>query len=576
MKFTVFLWPKNRRVRICLENLFGYLDLNTNVKNMSLNAVTQRIHANWKSGITVSLVSIPLSVSLAIASQSTPLAGIITAIWAGLIASLFGGSKFNITGPTGALSGILATYAIIHGADALATLAIVAGFMILLSYLLRFEKFLVFVPASTIQGFTLGVAFIIAFNQFNFAFGLHDLPKHEKFIENIIESIKHLYQAQLASALTFTIFLSALILLLKVFNKIPAIILLAPVGILLGYLSQSGIIAFYLETLGTRYGGINPQLFVVPTLFFDYSLITAGVTVSIVAILETMISAKIADGMTKTKHNSRKEILALGLANIASGFAGGIPATAALARTATNIKSGANSKSSATISSIFVAVISLFFLSFFKYIPMAVIAAILVSVAIRMIERKHLALLLKHDRKGFVVCMLVALITIIEDPIVGIFFGTAVSLIIFAEKISKGQFELVLGHAKKGIVEQLSGDSLKEINKKHDVLVYSIKGILSYINGQSHVVRFHKNLNGYKQVIIRMRDVYYIDLDGVEALEEIIETIQAQGKQVLISSLNPLVKIQLEQTSKIFKDLEKNNFVFNKTTLAARSLGYKV
>ena len=136
---------------------------------MSIQAFKARLAANWQSGITVSLVSIPLSVSLAVASQATPVMGIITAIWAGLMAAIFGGSNYNIVGPTGALSGLLAAYALTQGVSMLPMLAIVAGLFVLIAYAARLERFLVFVPASAIQGFTLGVAFIIGLNQLNFA-----------------------------------------------------------------------------------------------------------------------------------------------------------------------------------------------------------------------------------------------------------------------------------------------------------------------------------------------------------------------------------------------------------------------
>ncbi len=152
-----------------------------------LMSLKTRILSNWQSGLTVALVSIPLSISLAVASHTTPVVGIVTAIWAGLIASLFGGSHYNVVGPTGALSGIIATFAIINGAEQLPMLAIMAGLMILVAYILRLERYLVLVPSSVIHGFTLGVAFIIAFNQFNFALGLQRLTTHEKFFDHLVE-----------------------------------------------------------------------------------------------------------------------------------------------------------------------------------------------------------------------------------------------------------------------------------------------------------------------------------------------------------------------------------------------------
>ncbi len=538
-----------------------------------LKTILGRLRANWKSGLTVSLVSIPLSVSLAVASQSTPTAGIITAIWAGLIASLFGGSNFNIVGPTGALSGILASYAILHGASMLSMLALVAGVFIFLAYILRLEKFLVFIPGSAVQGFTLGVAFTIAFNQFNFAFGLVNLPKHERFIENLFESFRHISALQPEVFITFLVFLGLMFLLTKLIKAVPAAILLTPVGILVGYLAQNGKLPLVVQTLGARYPDMGPHLFQLPTFAFDSSLITAGITVAVIAILETMLSAKIADGMTKTKHDKRKELIGLSLANIASGLAGGIPATAALARTSLNIKTGANHQISATVSSISIALISLLLLSTFRYIPLAVIAAILVFVAIRMIEGEHLIRMFKHDKKSFAIALIVGLVTIWIDPIVGILLGTAISLLIFMEKLSRGQFELIINNKNHEIVDKVTAESLEKIEKDGETIIYSIKGQLAYINSQAHIARLEQNLHNYKNIIIRLRELSFMDLDGVDAFEEIIELIQGQGKNVFVTGASPLITKLLHE-SHIYQRLEQEGRVFSRTSAALKAIGY--
>lgn len=534
---------------------------------------------NWKSGITVSLVSIPLSVSLAVASQTSPIAGIITAIWAGLIASIFGGSNFNIVGPTGALSGILATFAITNGADVLPTLSLVTGLIILIAYVLRLEKYLVFVPASTIHGFTLGVAFIIALNQFNSAFGINGIKTHENLIANMEESFKNLHLIDLPTAAIFFIFLSLLIFWPKISKQIPGAIILAPVGILLGYLSTTHQIPIQTQTLGMRFQDINPQLFMPWNFKLSYEIFTTALVVSFVAILETMISAKIADGMTKTKHSKRKEMFGLGLANLICGAMGGIPATAALARTSLNIKSGATNKMSATISSLSIIVISFIFLTSFKFIPMAVIAAILVNVAIKMIETEHFNKMFVEDKKSFVVSMLVAFITVYEDPIVGILFGVTISLLIFVEKLSKGQYELIINDTNKAMTKKYEGEGdegqdLVEIPA--DTLVYTFKGQLAYVNGQSHLQRFETGFKKpFKNIIFRFRGVYFIDLDGIEIFDEIVEHLILDGKKVLVSGVSPIIEPLLE-TSKVYKELKAKNLTFEKGSDALKALGYNL
>jgi len=294
-------------------------------------SIFNSLKLNWKAGITVSLISIPLSISLAVASNATPAMGIITAIWAGLFAAIFGGSKFNIVGPTGALSGVIASYVIVHGLGALPVITVLAGLIIFLSYLFKLERFLILIPASVIHGFTLGVALIIALGQFNAAFGITNLTAHESFIKNLIDSLSHLGQISIPTVFIFIVFLIGLLLFKKFLPKLPGAIVLAPFGIILGYLTSIGQIPLNIQTLGDKFGTIQFHLFQLSYPSFSFDMLSVASVIASIAILETLLSAKIADAMTKTKYNERKEMLGLALANIASGLAGGLPATAALA-----------------------------------------------------------------------------------------------------------------------------------------------------------------------------------------------------------------------------------------------------
>jgi SulP family sulfate permease len=534
----------------------------------------QKIKSNWKSGLTVALVSIPLSISLAVASHVAPIAGIITAIWAGLIASIFGGSNFNIIGPTGALSGIIASYVLMHGPETVSMLAILTGIVIMLAYALHFERYLVFIPSSVIHGFTLGVAFIIALSQLNYALGLQGLPIHHIFIKNVWQSIIHIPYTSVSTLFIFLIFFVSLLFMRKRMPTLPGTIIVCPFGIALGYAAQKKIIALNVETLGTKFGSIQAKLFQMPSISLSFSLISASFVVALIAILETMLSAKIADSMTKTRHDSRKEMFGLGLSNIASGMLGGIPATAALARTSLNIKTGATDKISAMISSIFIAIFALLFLSYFIFLPMPVVAAILVNIAYRMIEAEHFERLWHFDKSSFFIAMLVAAMTIYKDPIIGILVGVAVSLLLFVEKLSHGQYELTVDYTKD-IAETVSDKQISDLAKQDDVLVYSFKGKLAYINSQAHIARFETDLKPYKSIILRMREVYFIDIDGIDALDEIIEIIEKRGQQVLITNVSPHIQSFLRTASKKFKDLEKKGLVFNKTSQALAFLGLK-
>lgn len=538
-----------------------------------MGSFLQSLRHNWKSGLTVSLVSMPLSISLAAASGVTPLTGIITAIWAGLVASIFGGSHYNIVGPTGALSGLIATYLLVHGSSSIATLTVLTGVFILAAYLLKLERYLIFIPSGVIHGFTLGVAGIIAFNQLNYSLGLHDLPKHEAFIVNIFESLGHVQDASWETFLIFVAFLITLLTVRRMVPRLPGVLILAPIGILVGYLSATAVIPLQLQTLGSTFGTVEFALFQKPEFALTIPVLSSALAIALIAILETMLSAKIADGMTHTKHKERKEMLGLGLANIVSGLAGGIPATAALARTSLNIKTGATSKLSATVSSVILIVISLLFLRYFSYIPMAVIAAILVFVAIQMVETEHLVKFYRYEQSGFWISILVAIITFAKDPIMGILFGTGASLLLFVEKLSHGQFEMRLNTTDQGLVKSISGDELKEVEESGDVALYSIRGKLVYINSRAHVARFEQNLLKYKVIILRLRGVYFIDLDGAEALDEIISIILQRNQQVCLTSVNSNVSELLAEVSPHYLQMTKDGLVFAKTEDALRHWG---
>lgn len=534
--------------------------------------VVENIKKNLKSGLTVSLISIPLSVSLAVASGATPIIGIITAIWAGLIAAAFGGSNFNIVGPTGALSGVVATYVILHGVSGLPMLALIAGILIIAAYFLKLERYLILIPSSVIHGFTLGVAFIIGLGQLNFALGLQNLPQHEGFFANIYESSKHLANVSWTTFAVFILFLIGLLIFKKVTPKLPGAIVLAPLGILLGYLGERDLIPLSLQTLGSKFGEISFHFFEVPHFEFSLFMLQAASVVALIAILETMLSAKIADGMTHTKYKERKEMLGLGLANVVSGLVGGMPATAALARTSLNIKTGATHRTSAIISVISVSIISLFLLGYFTYIPLAVIASILVFVAIQMIETEHYEKLWHYEKAGFFLSLFVALATIVIDPIFGILLGVSISLLIFVNRISHGHFDLKANKFNEGVVDSVSGVKLREV-KDADVLVYSFKGKLSYINSRAHIKRFEENLKKYTSIVLRLREVYFIDTDGVEALDEIIDIVESRGQQAILSGIDQNTLDLLVQLSSGYKKLKKKGLVFKKSEDALHFLG---
>lgn len=540
---------------------------------MSKPALVSAIKQNWKSGVTVALVALPLSLSLGVAAGATPLMGVITAIWAGLIAALFGGSNYNVVGPTGALSGLLATYALIHGAESLPVLAVLSGIIILAFYALRWERYIVFIPASVVHGFTLGVAFIIGLNQLNFALGLKGLPVHERFFDNVIESFSHLGQTSGITVALFAVALAAIIALRTYVPKIPGAIAIAPFGILIGWLSERGTLPFAIQTIASKFGDIPNAIAAMPHLslgMFGREAIIAAVTIAVVAILETLISAKIADGMTKTKSDQRKEVFGLGLANVASGLFGGIPATAALARTSLNIKSGATHKTSAAIASIGVVAIALVLLAGFKYLPLAFVAAILVSVALFMVEREEFVHLYRYDKKVFGLSIAVAVITIVEDPIMGILAGSVIALLMFVNTLSWAQGEVSIN--KDGVlIGRYRSDELDSLEEHGDVLVYRFAGQLTYINAQGHLQALSQISESTKTVVLSLRNLFYIDIDGIDAISEMIELLEQNGKAVYLCSINQQIKVMVKRAS-WYPQLKNEGRIFESASHALKQL----
>ena len=367
--------------------------------------------------------------------------GIITAAWAGLSAALLGGSHYNIVGPTGALSGILSEFSVEYGPQVQPLLSLMAGFICLVVWVLQLERYFVFVPGAVMHGFTLGVAFIIALNQLNFALGLRGLKKHPEFTANMYETFTHMDQANLFALLFFTVAFGLLFTLQRRYGKIPWSIVLSVVGIIIGYVqtAHEGVFAPYmrLTTIQAQYGELsltlfNPSANMFPedmTLDTWTHLLQGSLAIAMVAVLETLISAFIADRMTKTLFNQRAEVMAVGVANLLCGVAGGIPATAALARTALNIKSGATSRGAGIVNGISIVLLSTVLFPLFKYLPLPVVAAVLVNVAARMIEWPEIKLLYAMDKPMFAVAIVSALVCILEDPTMGIIVGAVLAMI---------------------------------------------------------------------------------------------------------------------------------------------------
>ncbi len=519
---------------------------------MKNHDLAERIRFNWKSGITVAFVSIPLSIALAIASGATPTQGIITAFWAGLLGAFFGGSHFNIIGPTGALSGILLTYAIVNGYAVLPIIAIISGVIILVVWTLKLDRYIIFIPKVVVHGFTLGVAFIIALGQLDSMLGLDGIPKTEKLTQNVWMSLQHYAEINWWIFLIFILGAVFIFFWNKKFPKFPGAIVVALVGIISAFVVNNVLkIDFGLLTLGDKYPDVTASLYyniwgdLTIGMFLNKEIWVISSATALIAILETLISGQIADNMTKTKFVRSKEVFALSIANLGSGFMGGIPATAALARTALNIKSGATHKTSGMISAVFILAISMLIFQYFKLLPMVAIASILVIVAINMVEKRHFITLMDNEKVAFFLSMFVAAITIIYDPIVGILTGSFFALMIFVNRISKGQTEIQLWENWKVKKVMLKNDYMKETDDECDFVVLKISGILTYINMPAYL-ETAKLIKDKKFVIISLKSAFYADSDGVSYLDEIITELKSNNKEIYLTGVNKEIEKMLK------------------------------
>ena len=535
-----------------------------------------KILQNWKSGLTVSIVSIPLALALAITSGATPTQGIITAFWAGLLGALLGGSNFNIVGPTGALAGILVSYTLIHRYQALPIIAIISGIIILFAYIFHLDKYIIFIPRSVVHGFTLGVAFIIGLGQLDNALGITDLNKTESFIKNIGITLQNINQTHVGILAIFIISILFILIWNKKFPKIPGAAIIAFLGIIIMLILPKLGFSSSILTLGDKYPTIRATLFENPFFQFQWDILYTkeiwllSLSTAVISILETLLSGQIADTLTDTKFNRRKEVFGLSIANIGSGLMGGIPATAALARTALNIKSGATNKASAFINAIFVGIITIFLICFYKLIPMVIIAAILVVVAIGMIEKKHFIHLIENAKTSFFLSLFVALIVIIEDPIAGILLGTVIALLIFVNKLSYGQTEVLLWKNGKMTEALLKNDFLKKEVVDSDIVVYKISGTLTYINMPAHLEAIEKIKNN-NYVIISLRHSFYADIDGIDYLGEIIELLKQNNKKVLLAGINKEIEKQVQNENFYKKKLIEGK-IYKRTSEAIKEI----
>lgn len=495
-----------------------------NEDKMDAAKIKQLVKENMYSGITVALVSLPLSSALAMAQGATAMMGLTTAIFGPGIQGIIGGSHYNILGPAGALVNIVSALSGKHGMAIIPWTAAVAGAMSFIVYLLKFENYCTMLPTSVLEGFSLGVATTIGLGQLGFAFGLDGLKQHPEFYMRVVESVTNLDKTQSKEFLCFLPFFVVLMSLLKWKPAVPWIIVIAAIGIVYGIIMRELVEPdIFYDASGKLLPNPKPQLTplllkdVYPTLSSEVNLadfsywnpkkalgasvvIIGAFKIAFVAVLETLISARIADNKTNTRFNQSQEIFGMAICNMVCGLLGGTPCTGVLIRTNVNIQTKATHKTSQFINAVFVFFTVILFMNIFTYIPMAVIASILVTSSCRLVPKTIMRQLWNVDKFEFWILIITWLICVFKDGAVGLMIGAFLSFLKQSEKQSETQMK---------------------ITDETNVLNVELNGSLDYINGLHFEVQVndHINIKESKLVCVDLSKVLFVDIDGLFVLD---------------------------------------------------------
>lgn len=506
------------------------------IRNYSLALFKKDLFA----GITVGIVAVPLALAFAIASGATPSQGIFTAVIAGFFISFLGGSRYQIGGPTGAF--VIIIYGIIaqHGYDGLIIATIMAGIILICLGIARVGSFIKFIPYPVTTGFTAGIGVVIFSSQIKDFLGLTYKETSPEFIDKWISIFSNLSTINISSAAIGAGTVITILIIRKMSTNIPshvvAIVISTAACFLLGLNA---------ETIGDRFGTINAVFpsFTVPEVTIEKirALFPAAITIALLAGIESLLSAVVADGMTGSHHKSNTELIGQGAANILSGFFGCIPATGAIARTATNVRAGGVTPLSGITHAVFLCLFILFFSFLIEIIPMAALAGVLLVVSVDMMGIKNMANLLSSPKSDVVVLLTTFILTIVIDLTAAVQVGVVLAALLFMKRMSDvtsmGKINFDVSEKTAKNIADPDATSNKEIPE--GVEVYEINGPFFFgvadmlINTLEHIGKTPKVF------ILRMRNVPAIDATGEHALENFYNTCKKAGTQLVLSGVNP-------------------------------------
>ncbi len=509
------------------------------------------------AGIIVAIIALPLSIALAIASGVSPEMGIYTAVVAGLVTAVFGGSSVQISGPTAAFATIVAGIVAKYGLEGMALATVMAGVILLVMGAFKLGNLIKYIPFTITTGFTAGIAVTLVVGQLKDFFGvtysggeapIEALEKLEAFIVNI-------NTVNPEAIIVGVVCLLVLSIWPKIYEKIPASLIAVAVGIAMveGFDMRVNTIGD-LYSVGKSLPTLKAPVFSIPSML---EVFPDAVTIAILAGIESLLSCVVADGMVGKKHRSNTELTAQGLGNIASALFGGIPATGAIARTAANIKNGGRTPVSAIVHSVVLLLVLAILMPYASYIPMPAIAAILISVAYNMCQWRQFVYLVKTSPKSDIIVLVTTfLLTVIFDLVVAIEVGVILACILFMKRMSDEA--AVIGW--KYIKDEEEPETLELRHISKHIRVYEICGPMFFAAiGQLSEI---KPKEFTKCIIFRMRSVPSVDADALKALKELVVKFNGQGINVIFSHVNTQ-PMRAMKKSGLFKLVGAENFCSN-------------
>ena len=494
------------------------------------------------AGSIVGIVALPLAIAFAVASGVPPEKGIITAIVAGFVISIFGGSRVQIGGPTGAFIIILYTIIQEYGIDGLLISTIMAGVILIVFGIFRLGNLLKYFPHPLIVGFTSGIAVVIFSTQIKDALGLEIDKLPADFFGKWQLYFEHIHDINIYALIITVMTILITVNFKRINSKIPGSFIAL---ILLTFIVN--IMHFPVTTIETFFGTISNEIVFSLPHFELLNLSTYLVPAFIIALLgsvESLLSAVVADGMIGGAHRSNTELIAQGLANIITPLFGGIPATGAIARTATNVENGGRTPISGIVHSLTLLLIMLFFMNFAKLIPMSVLAGILIVVSFNMSEYKSFFSILTGSAYDYIVLLSTFILTIVVDLTVAIQVGIVLSSLLFMKRMSDVDKHEIIINDDENDIENYE-------NLPKGIAVYEIGGALFFASAKQYAELIHQRGVSAKILIIRMRHVSFIDATALHNFYETVKILKDNGTTILTSGTN----------NEVYSALRKHNII---------------